>query len=1143
MIHRSDWRDLVASDFSLPFDTRPLPESDLLKEDRDLLERVEQALLAIAEDADTPAGSRPASDRAQKSPWARPDPSRTPRVMMIDGERGTGKTSLLLTLLDTWQEGRTEPRPWAKPEVAARVRALQPLDFDPLPPGLPLLAWIVQAFRPVVDWLLVRTPELGPRGLSRLSETAAGRPESLLSVWQRLHDDAAVAWQPPDALEPFEDGVEQLRRVGKWGGFLDEWTRFLDLLMAQLTATRAWSSGSTGILVLPIDDVDMQIARAPELMRALRILHHPRLVFLLTGHGDLLEHVLQLDFDGQRARLAQPRHLGGDRTLEAAADLGKKAAAKVVREPLRFRLRLLDLPAALDWRGGELVKAAGEDSGANVLKEYVAKKPESWTGLLSITYRQLTDVAVEIGHAKPEERLATLLRGLVRYASPETWSHKADGALAQIAEKGGLEGIARAIAAGDPNGRLVLELVPKVWHDLLGRRGRGDLPRVRLAISPQLARPDSDSPRPLDRWLELWALHRGEASERAGAYVWEGGWRNGAVIRTVPPSQRADPSTDGYPWPSPWFATWAGAPDVRMLLAEAEHRKLWKSLIEEGVLAEKAQVRADNDGDLEWEAILTAWVLFHQRDAGRPAGRADGKGTRLRAAVKRPLDDYRQAGPGGEPVDARAAVLALAHPGYAIAESLAVVLIEALWPLLAGPQEARSAWSDADWEQAWRVSPRAPEYLEDALECLHWVGLLNEQHVQDLKDGWLDDMDVALLASTPARDLRRRTVTETPWGCRVVQHVVGPGGWATLALSNSRLTGSVAVFSPTFLSKSQETRYVSIIMLAVDTNERWLGPSMWRRPGFAAEAVGRLAILQGWFVELAAFALKGVSGRWTASNWVSEIWALMRKKGDLHVMFSGIADEDVRPNFRVRGRPILADPSGLLSVQPSAMIEARLVDHAGPQGAGRVAIHRDKRWAFRGDGLPDHPAERDAHCAWLCLAADISLEQGGQVKGVEIITDASPWIEVEGEPWPAPPLRSFHELDRLRLRMSEERHPDGIRAQSFEYELWWVTQYLQWVFDLSVDPWTISRLDPLEADLDRIWSAGGQRLKVFSTFAANPPAGPARDRLVALAHWWLAIRPSLGKLLGDRLSERLQPVDAQASALIPKPAPAATQGS
>lgn len=1132
----------MAEDFSLPFDTRPLPEDDLLYEDREVLQRVESALLAILKDADAQSGSRPSSDRAQRSPWASPNPSRTPRVLMIDGERGTGKTSLLLTLLDAWQEDRAGARPWADAEVAKGVRALHPLDFDPLPPGLPLLAWIVQAFKPVVDWLIARTPELGPRGLSRLSATASGHPESLLSVWQRLHDDAAVAWQTPDALEPFEDGADQLRRVGKWGGFLDEWTRFLDLLMVRLTATQAWSGGRQGILVLPIDDVDMQIVRAPELVRALRILHHPRLVFLLTGHGDLLEHVLQLDFDGQRARLAQPRHLGSDRGLEAAADLGKKAAAKVVREPLRFRLRLLDLPAALEWRGDALVKAAGEDSGAKELKEYVGNKPEGWTGLLSITYRQLTDVAAEISRAKPEERLAVLFGGFIRHASPETWQQESDKGLEQIAAKAGLEGVARALAANDPNDRLVLELVPKGWHDLVGRRGQRDEPRVRIATSPQRARPGSDAPKPLDRWLELWAFHFGEPTNRAGAVVQEGGWRDGAVIRSGLPSSRSALFRYGFAWPSPWFATWAGARETRKKRAKAEYKRLWDLLEQEGALSDGDLRDQGEVGAIADEAVLCAWLLFHLRDGVYPAGKADGTGDRLRSIVKSPQDDYRLSGPSGQVVDARGAMLALAHPRYAVSEASASILITELWPVL-DDDMSRSNWSEAHWEQVWRDDPPEPKYLRKTLTCLEEVGFLNESRTQNLSDTGLDDTELNLLATIPARDLRNRTVAATPWGCRVLLQIVGPGGWATLALGSIRNSDAVGLPTPTFLSKRQEFRYLSHILLATGISEGGMGPAMWRRPGFATEAVGRLAILQGWFRPLAEFALTGAADRWTAAKWVAEVWAFIIRQGDIQELLPETADMDVPPLVVGRARPISLDPSGLLSVHLSAPIKARLVDHASPQGHGRVAIHRDKRWVFEGDELPEHPAARDARCAWLCVAGDISGEQGGRVDGLEIVSDGSPWIEVEGWPWPPPPLRTFQELDRLRQRMTEGRHPKGIRAQSFEYELWWLSQYIQWVFEIASEPWSITPAEPLDADLDRIWSASAKRLLALTAFGANPAAGPYRDRLVALAAWWSEIRESLGAVLGDRLSERLKTVDAQARALRPQPPPTPTQGS
>jgi len=92
------------------------------------------------------------------------------RVLLLDGGRGTGKTSLLLTLVRKWRvdagvdratgltkastrtgSGVSHNPPTAYGQAPTYVRVIRILDFDPLPPGMPLLAGIIQALRPLAD--------------------------------------------------------------------------------------------------------------------------------------------------------------------------------------------------------------------------------------------------------------------------------------------------------------------------------------------------------------------------------------------------------------------------------------------------------------------------------------------------------------------------------------------------------------------------------------------------------------------------------------------------------------------------------------------------------------------------------------------------------------------------------------------------------------------------------------------------------------------------------------------------------------------------------------------------------------------------------------------------------------------------------
>lgn len=353
----------------LPADARPIAP-DLLTEDQvRVLSDVAQALSSIVrgnDDDELAARRDGARGSPSQPPWATVDAHRTPRVLFIDGARGVGKTSTMLTLVRALSEGRDNvyyvhdnraDSSWASPSHLGAVRALQPLDFDPMPPGLPLLAWIVRAFWTLVRWADSTCNSSSRRGLDG-AERRAGSGQTLMDVWTRLQDDAVVAWREPSDHAPYEGAEAQLKRVRKWGSLAEDWRRFLDQLVDVLADRGAWNPAGRGVMLLPIDHADLQISRTPELVRVLHALHHPRLVFLLVGDLRLMAHAVQLQLDGQRAELAfgnpetgdddpddgdshsAPRRVPGawlgDRP--ETMDLGRRLVERVFRSRLVFRL-------------------------------------------------------------------------------------------------------------------------------------------------------------------------------------------------------------------------------------------------------------------------------------------------------------------------------------------------------------------------------------------------------------------------------------------------------------------------------------------------------------------------------------------------------------------------------------------------------------------------------------------------------------------------------------------------------------------------------------------------------------------------------------------------------------------------------------
>ncbi len=289
-------------------DTRPIRFEELLEHEVELIRRANDLLRGIREDTD-----QPRHPRSSPEPWASVDHYRSHRALMIDGPRGSGKTSLLLTLLAGWQEDWETVAPKSQKEARRFfgdmkdiVRPLKPLDFDPLPPDLPLYGWIIQAFRPLVDWLTNEEIKSSDSERDRSVLPWSDSKRSLDEQWKNLYEMAIVGWGSGNFGDAFQKDLsdfvlDQREQHKNWQQLQDSWQCFLDDLFDKLN--RSGQLPRRGLIVLPIDDIDLQVGRDRELLLAIRLLHHPRLVYLLTGDLDHLRENLTLEFLGRMTRL------------------------------------------------------------------------------------------------------------------------------------------------------------------------------------------------------------------------------------------------------------------------------------------------------------------------------------------------------------------------------------------------------------------------------------------------------------------------------------------------------------------------------------------------------------------------------------------------------------------------------------------------------------------------------------------------------------------------------------------------------------------------------------------------------------------------------------------------------------------------
>jgi hypothetical protein len=220
------------------------------------------------------------------------EPFRSSRVMFIDGGRGSGKTSVMLTILQHLREqllsGRRPVDDADVPDLAPGVVIpLGMIDLATLPASTSIIMQIgVQLSR------RISALTDGPRGTDDPFGLETEEPEAR-RLWRAWAGAVGAAWDgtlsarrdrldPLDYAQEIEDGERRRASVD------DLSFELIDAMAKAHTQTQSLRRREP-LFLIPIDDADMSPSRTYELLSILRLLWHPRLAFLITGNMTLLE--------------------------------------------------------------------------------------------------------------------------------------------------------------------------------------------------------------------------------------------------------------------------------------------------------------------------------------------------------------------------------------------------------------------------------------------------------------------------------------------------------------------------------------------------------------------------------------------------------------------------------------------------------------------------------------------------------------------------------------------------------------------------------------------------------------------------------------------------------------------------------------
>lgn len=292
------------------------------------------------------------------------DKERWNQNILLDGGRGSGKTALLVTLLDHWSATfERSPRDeadldapdkdfcakrdaWGLKGCEWPVVPVGIVDLQPLPKHTPVLLHVAERLVRVVEaiedghekheasppWHLADQPTLESR------KTWDALCRAIVAGWDGA---AAERWSAVD----LEASVHEIdRAVREHQDLVTQFSAFVDALVVDFGKLgKRWTTKP--LFVLALDDADMNLERAGEILETLRILQHPRVVFLLTGDSELF-YPIAVEYAARwlRSLCVQQRSAGESTNREdLASRLGHDIYDKVI--PLTHRCQIPAIPA------------------------------------------------------------------------------------------------------------------------------------------------------------------------------------------------------------------------------------------------------------------------------------------------------------------------------------------------------------------------------------------------------------------------------------------------------------------------------------------------------------------------------------------------------------------------------------------------------------------------------------------------------------------------------------------------------------------------------------------------------------------------------------------------------------------------------
>ncbi|MEI7607867.1 MAG: hypothetical protein WCJ64_10835 [Rhodospirillaceae bacterium] len=278
---------------------------------------------------------------------------RRSQIAFIDGDRGTGKSSVLLKLIDvTLKSGSKEnfgefEQVGKLGDQGERIVWLETLDMEPLSRGTNLFAAILARIAAIVDFELENSPPV-----ASILRCGDGRAD-VLAMLQQLQTDAAIVWERPDGGKHDGDAdgrAFSVMRAEKAGLALHSRVEKVMKGVANLLKTR--KSEPPLLFVLPVDDFDLAPRHCLELLRLIRMITSKYLFFVVAGNVRIAEAVLKLKTEGELLALAGSTPSDASGARDRAVEIAANNMRKLVPPGQQIRLAELRFDEAVNLKSG-----------------------------------------------------------------------------------------------------------------------------------------------------------------------------------------------------------------------------------------------------------------------------------------------------------------------------------------------------------------------------------------------------------------------------------------------------------------------------------------------------------------------------------------------------------------------------------------------------------------------------------------------------------------------------------------------------------------------------------------------------------------------------------------------------------------------